>query len=147
MIGLAWHHWKADLTPPNQVRAEYFHPVGASTFEPLFANRRWGERLDATLGAGTFAYRAAQDPNAPSRTIWRFSIYGAVMGGVPGQPQVGATHFLTRTIERVSTENELARACVQHEASDQATRFRSVDDSDAGVRPVGRFCAFAILRL
>ena len=90
MIGLAWHHWKADLTPPNQVRAEYFHPVGATSFETLFTNQRWRARLDVTLGAGTFTYRAAQDPDAPSRTIWRFSIYGAVMGGVPGQPQVKA---------------------------------------------------------
>ncbi|MFX1739936.1 hypothetical protein PXJ20_32760 [Paraburkholderia sp. A1RI_3L] len=90
MVGLAWHHWKADLAPPNQVRAEFFNPVGAASFETLFANTRWGERLDVTLGAGTFAYRAAQDPDAPSRTIWRFSIYGAVMGGVPGQPHVSA---------------------------------------------------------
>ncbi|QCP54501.1 HNH endonuclease [Trinickia violacea] len=90
MIGLAWHHWQADLAPPNQVRAEFFSPAGAASFETLFANPRWGRRLDVTLGAGTVTYRAAQDPNAPSRTIWRFSIYGAILGGVPGQPHVRA---------------------------------------------------------
>ncbi len=90
MIGLAWHHWNTDLAPPNQVRAEYFNPVGAASFETLYANSRWGKRLDVTLGAGALVYRAAQDPTACSRTIWRFSIYGAVMGGVPGQPHVSA---------------------------------------------------------
>ena len=90
MIGLAWHHWRADLAPPNQVRAEFFHPAGAAAFETLFANPRWGERLDVAIGAGTFVYRAAQDLNEPSRSIWRFSIYGMVMGGVPGHPGVQA---------------------------------------------------------
>lgn len=86
MIGLAWHHWQADLARPNQVR----DPRGLATLDSAFANPRWGERLDANLGAGTFAYRAAQDPSVPSRTLWRFSIYGMVMAGVPGEPGVQA---------------------------------------------------------
>ncbi|OXC76690.1 HNH endonuclease [Caballeronia sordidicola] len=91
MIGLAWYHWQADLAPPSQVRAEFFSPGGAATFETLFANQRWGARLDESLGGGTFAYRAAQDPNAPSRTIWRFAIYGGlVMSGAAGQPTIQA---------------------------------------------------------
>lgn len=90
MIGLAWHHWQADLAAPNQVRASFFHPHGHATLESAFANPQWGERLDANLGGGTFVYRAAQDPGAPSRTLWRFSIYGMVMAGVPGQPGVQA---------------------------------------------------------
>ncbi|NKA59972.1 hypothetical protein GO281_03745 [Ralstonia solanacearum] len=88
MVGLAWHHWEADLAPPIQLRASFFNHAGVMAFEKLFADSRWGRRLDVTLGAGTFTYRAAQDSGAPSRTIWRFSIYGMVLGGVPGQPHV-----------------------------------------------------------
>jgi hypothetical protein len=90
MIGLAWHHWQADLAPPNQVRAEFFAPQGLATLESLFANRGWGARLDETIGAGTFRYRAAQDANGSSRTLWFFSIYGIVMSGDPRQPGVQA---------------------------------------------------------
>ncbi|SFO87016.1 hypothetical protein SAMN03159417_00413 [Ralstonia sp. NFACC01] len=86
MIGLAWHHWEADLSPPIQLRASFFNRAGVMAFEKLFADSRWARRLDVTLGAGTFTYRAAQDPSASSRTMWRFSIYGMVLGGVPGQP-------------------------------------------------------------
>jgi len=49
---------------------------------------------------------------------------------------MGATHFLTRTIERVSTD-EPARVGVQHEAADQTTRFTSAYKCDADVMPYG----------
>lgn len=62
MIGLAWHHWEADLAQPLQLRASFFNRAGVMAFEKLFADSRWGRRLDVTLGAGTFTYRAALGP-------------------------------------------------------------------------------------
>lgn len=90
MVGLAWHHWKAKLTPPNELRASFFHPSIVPTLETLFLNPQWGARIDENVGGGALTYLAVQDPNAPERSFWRFSIYGIVMGDVPGQPGVRA---------------------------------------------------------
>ncbi len=90
MIGLAWHHWQADLTPPNELRASFFHPSAVSTLERLFLNPQWGSHVDENIGGGTLTYRAVQDPRAPERTFWRFTIYGIVMGDAPGLPGVRA---------------------------------------------------------
>lgn len=86
MIGLAWHHWQAELTPPAELRASFYHPSAVAALERLFLNPQWGAQLDENIGAGTITYRAVQDPHAPARTLWRFTIYGMVMGDVPGLP-------------------------------------------------------------
>ncbi|CAE6854664.1 hypothetical protein R69746_07519 [Paraburkholderia aspalathi] len=90
MIGLAWHHWQAELTPPAELRASFYHPSAVAALERLFLNPQWGAQLDENIGAGTLTYRAVQDPHAPARTFWRFTIYGMVMGDVPGLPGVRA---------------------------------------------------------
>lgn len=69
MIGLAWHHWQADLTPPNELRASFFHPSAVSALERLFLNPQWGSHVDENIGGGTLTYRAVQDPRAPERTL------------------------------------------------------------------------------
>ena len=60
---------------------------------------------------------------------------------------MGATHFLTRTIERVSTEMSLHVLAYNMKRAIKLLGSEALDDSDAGVRPVGRCRAFAILRL
>ncbi|WP_321903903.1 HNH endonuclease [Paraburkholderia tropica] len=90
MIGLAWYHWQADLTPPNELRASFFHPSAISSLERLFGNPQWGAHINENIGAGTLTYRAVQDPPAPARTLWRFTIYGVVMDDAAGWPGVRA---------------------------------------------------------
>ncbi|WP_321936255.1 hypothetical protein [Paraburkholderia sp. J8-2] len=90
MTGLAWHHWGADLTEPTQVRASFFHPTAIRSLESLFLNERWGAKIDEDIGAGTMTYRAVQDSLAPSRTFWRFTLYGIVVGDAIGFPGVRA---------------------------------------------------------
>ncbi|WP_162175023.1 hypothetical protein [Paraburkholderia mimosarum] len=55
-----------------------------------FGNPQWGAHVNENIGAGTLTYRAVQDPRAPTRTLWRFTIYGVVMGDAAGWPGVSA---------------------------------------------------------
>jgi hypothetical protein len=48
---------------------------------------------------------------------------------------VGATHFLTRTIERVSTEMSLHVLAYNMKRGNQGTRFRNGYEGDTGVKP------------
>lgn len=35
MIGLAWYHWQADLTPPAELRASFYHPPAVGMSSPI----------------------------------------------------------------------------------------------------------------
>jgi hypothetical protein len=76
--GLAWFHW-ALLLPPNtvNVHAWFASPEGTAIFDPLFAlNSR--HRITRSLGRA-FLYEGAQARDNEHFTIWRMSLYGAVM--------------------------------------------------------------------
>jgi hypothetical protein len=62
MIGLAWHHWHADLTPPNQVRAEFFHPAGVPHVEAILDDPRWVARLDESRAFRPIAVYGFSNP-------------------------------------------------------------------------------------
>ncbi|MGX6570585.1 hypothetical protein E6A55_32925 (plasmid) [Cupriavidus necator H16] len=77
-------------SPPNELRASFFCPSAVRDLERFFLNPQWGSPVNENIGGGTLTYRAVQDPRAPERTFWRFTIYGIVMGHAPGRPGVRA---------------------------------------------------------
>jgi hypothetical protein len=84
--GLASFHWGLDLPDEACLTcAAFIADEHARPFEQLLAqNARSRVRHD--LGEGTFVYEGAQAVDDPRITIWRLSLYGAQVGGDPGQP-------------------------------------------------------------
>jgi len=76
--GLAWHHWELLLPPATvNVYGWFTTPEGTALFERLFQHNA-RRRVTRQLG-GAFVYEGAQAKDYEQFTIWRMSLYGAVM--------------------------------------------------------------------
>jgi hypothetical protein len=76
--GLAWYHWEL-LLPPESVNVYgwFASPEGTTIFNQIFAHNA-RRRVTRQLG-GAFLYEGAQAKDFEQFTIWRMSLYGAVM--------------------------------------------------------------------
>jgi hypothetical protein len=76
--GLARHHWEL-LLPPETVNIYgwFASPEGTAIFNQIFAHNA-RQRVTRKLG-GAFLYEGAQAKDIEQFTIWRMSLYGAVM--------------------------------------------------------------------
>jgi hypothetical protein len=94
--GLLWHHWQV-LLPPDTfgVRAEMLSAAGVQFYNQAFAMNS-GQRVNETLGNGTFSYEGVQSAENPELSVWRFSVFGGlILSGDPEAPgeissQIGA---------------------------------------------------------
>lgn len=83
--GLAYHHWKIALGSEHFVRASYLNEVGRSHFDPWFENAVHA-KVSQNLGDGAFFYEGVQAADCPELTVWRMSIFGALVGGAERRP-------------------------------------------------------------
>lgn len=87
--GLSWHHWQAPITPNYEVDVFWLSlRRDEAIFRRLFSMRA-AQRLCEDVGAGTFAYSAAQGVDNPKVSVWELSIYGGIKlaaGGTPARP-------------------------------------------------------------
>lgn len=95
--GLAHWHWGIYL--PSEtclVKAAFFISPGRELFDGLLAlNAK--DRVHGNLGEGVFVYEGAQSAECQELTVWRMSLYGAVVGGDPLSPmeKCSAAYVLT----------------------------------------------------
>lgn len=104
--GLAWHHW-ALLLPPETVNVYgwFASPEGTAIFDRIFTHdaRR---RVTRALGRG-FVYEGAQAKDIEQFTIWRMSLYGAVMADADNTPtQIG---YVLTAPKSMAVANEFIR--------------------------------------
>lgn len=109
--GLAWHHWQLLLPPVTvNVYGWFASPEGTAIFDRIFTHDARC-RVTKQLG-GAFLYEGAQAKDSEQFTIWRMSLYGAVMADEHDSPtQIGyvltapktmhAANELIRLLERV----------------------------------------------
>jgi hypothetical protein len=81
--GLAWHHWKLLLGQDYLVLASFITTEGQHFFDPLI-DGTCQNRVKCCLGDGIFKYEGVQSKECPELTMWRMSLYGAEVGGDPG---------------------------------------------------------------
>ncbi len=88
--GSLFFHWGITLGDRHGVRGISLTPTGQYVFS-LFLKMNARQRVNISLGGGTFRYEAAQG-NIPELTVWRFSIYGGlIMAGDRQAPHEIAT--------------------------------------------------------
>ncbi|VWC75944.1 hypothetical protein BLA39750_00871 [Burkholderia lata] len=77
-LGLAWHHWQAQLVPNALVRASLFSSGGLDLFEQAVASQDSRARVAGSFGDGVFAYRGVHDHANPATTWWQMTFFGGV---------------------------------------------------------------------
>ncbi|KML42223.1 hypothetical protein VK92_02910 [Burkholderia sp. LK4] len=77
-LGLAWHHWQAQLVPHAPVRAALFSTGGLQLFEQLLASHDPLARVEGSFGEGVFAYRGIYDRANIATTWWQMTFFGGV---------------------------------------------------------------------
>jgi hypothetical protein len=77
--GLCMHHWDL-LLPPSQceIQGGYLHPEGEKIVERLLAKHA-ARRVSVRLGSGIFEYEGVQATDRAEITVWRMSLYNAVV--------------------------------------------------------------------
>lgn len=79
--GLAFWHWGILLEPSHcDITGGFLTPEGQAIVERLLA-MNGANRIKSSLGGGAFQYEGVQALDVPEITIWRMSIYDAVVGG------------------------------------------------------------------
>jgi hypothetical protein len=104
--GLAWHHWEL-LLPPETVNVYgwFASPEGTAIFNQIFAHNA-RRRVTRQLG-GAFLYEGAQAKDFEQFTIWRLSLYGAVMADEHNTPtQIG---YVITAPKTMAVANEFIR--------------------------------------
>lgn len=91
--GLAWYHWQVLLGDAHSATASIFNDAGKAFFDQALSKWNTPRRVTGNLGDGTFSYEGAQATDCPEATIWKFSMYGAVVFG--GDPNVPGPASLT----------------------------------------------------
>ena len=104
--GLVWHHWEL-LLPPETVTVYgwFASPEGTAIFDRIFTHdaRR---RVTRQLGRA-FLYEGAQAKDIEQFTIWRMSLYGAVMADGDNTPtQIG---YVLTAPKTMAAANEFIR--------------------------------------
>ena len=104
--GLAWHHWELLLpTETVNVYGWFASPEGTAIFDRIFTHdaRR---RVTRQLGRA-FLYEGAQAKDIEKFTIWRMSLYGAVMADGDNTPtQIG---YVLTAPKTMAAANEFIR--------------------------------------
>jgi hypothetical protein len=77
--GLAWHHWKVNLRPGDEVSVMYAADMGSALFQSLLDRMRPENSVDKNLGNGTVLYRGLQALDPPQLTVWTIPMYGGVV--------------------------------------------------------------------
>jgi len=77
--GLAFHHWGLVFGPEFAVRAAFLGEAARGPFEGLMAKN--AEKVGGNLGGGAFEYEGAMAGDGSGLTVWRMSLYGAVVSG------------------------------------------------------------------
>lgn len=95
--GLAWHHWDLAFGPGFVVRAAFLGEAARGPFEGLMAKN--ANRVGGNLGGGAFEYEGTMARDGSGLTIWRMSLYGAVVagdgGGAGREEHCSAAHCIT----------------------------------------------------
>jgi hypothetical protein len=104
--GLAWYHWELLLAPETvNVFGWFASPEGTAIFNQIFAHDA-RQRVTRPLGRA-FLYEGAQAKDIEQFTIWRMSLYGAVMADGDNTPtQIGYVLTAPKTI---AAANEFIR--------------------------------------
>jgi hypothetical protein len=107
--GLAWHHWGLAFGPEFVVRASFLCEAAREPFEGLMA--KYAERVGGNLGGGAFEYEGTMARDGSGLTVWRMSLYGAVVagnGGGAGREERGSlTYCITAPKDWPITANLL----------------------------------------
>lgn len=108
--GLAHWHWRIYLPLDTcLVNAGFFNNQGRAMFEGLLAQNA-KDRVRKDLGHGVFVYEGAQSHDCPELTIWRMSLYGAVVGGDSRSPMERCSEAYVLTApKRMPATCELVR--------------------------------------
>lgn len=95
--GLAFHHWEMLFGPTYMVRAAFLVEAARGPFERLMTKN--AGRVRGSLGGGAFEYEGAVAKDGTGLTIWRMSLYGAVVAGNGGgrgnRERSSAAHCIT----------------------------------------------------
>lgn len=95
--GLAFHHWGLLFGREFAVRAAFLGEAARGPFEGLMAKN--AEKVRGNLGGGALEYEGAMAGDGSGLTVWRMSLYGAVVagdgGGAGREERSSAAHCLT----------------------------------------------------
>lgn len=80
--GLAFHHWGLLFGRDHFVRSAFLTAVARGPFEGLMAKS--ADRVAGNLGGGAFEYEGTMAKDGSGLTVWRMSLYGAVVAGDGG---------------------------------------------------------------
>lgn len=99
--GLAFHHWGLLFGPEFAVRAAFLGEAARGPFEGLMAQN--AEKVGGSLGGGAFEYEGAMARDGSGLTVWRMSLYGAVVAGdgngAGREERSSAAHCLTAPLD------------------------------------------------
>lgn len=95
--GLSYFHWNL-LLPHNtcDITGGYLIPEGVEIVERLLSMNA-GKRVKEVLGGGAFEYEGVQATDRPEITIWRMSLYGALVGGDEHCPSLRVSNAYVTT--------------------------------------------------
>ena len=91
--GLAWYHWNIYLNEEDHLsRAVAVTPTGAQLLDDHLFKLTGRDCVNESVGNCTFRYEGKQGTDAPTVTIWRFSIYGGLL------VSDGRGHFVSQIV-------------------------------------------------
>lgn len=76
--GLMWHHWGVILASDAFVEVLTLTPHGKAVFDQKLQMNA-NQRIEESLGNGTFTYRAAQAKDNLQVSIWQIEVYGGII--------------------------------------------------------------------
>jgi hypothetical protein len=105
--GFAFLHWGLAFGPEFAVRAACLGDAARGPFEDLMA--KTAEKVEGSLGGGAFEYEGAMAGDRSGLTVWRMSLYGAVVAGdgngAVREERCSVAHCLTAPLDwRVTKE-------------------------------------------
>lgn len=75
--GLMWHHWRELLKTDSFVDVLSLTAHGEKFFA-RYSGMRAKQRVEETVGNGTFIYKGAQGVDNPQVSVWGFSVFGGL---------------------------------------------------------------------
>ena len=98
--GFAYWHWGIHLPrASDDIQASFVVPVLEALFDKMIASRG-ARKVSGDLSDGVLAYTGIQDPIHPTLTVWRMSLYGAVLGADPNHPGLTPSRVYILTAPR-----------------------------------------------
>jgi len=98
--GLMWHHWKLYIN--NETHSIRYSLLNANvaftrSFEEAFMRCPTREHVSEVVGNGAFCYEGKQEIDDPTRSIWRFSIFGDLVFGEGANSEPMPTRVVVMT--------------------------------------------------